>query len=74
MSCLGVDVHSDFIEKSIVNYQAYRKHFTQPVDFQGTPALLTSIVNDLLDPSTKLRMPGKADIVNFGFEVSLDLL
>lgn len=31
-------------------------------------------MNDLLDPSQTLRMPGKADIVNFGFEVSLDLL
>jgi hypothetical protein len=31
-------------------------------------------VNDLLDPSQRLRIPGKEDVVNFGFEVSLDLL
>jgi len=28
LSTLGVDVQPDFIEKSIVNYQAYRRHLT----------------------------------------------
>ena len=39
ISIVGVDVYSEFIEKSIVNYQKYKKHITNNekiiVDFKG---------------------------------------
>jgi hypothetical protein len=34
---VGVDLHSDFVERSIVNFQKYAKHIDKSigVDFQG---------------------------------------
>ncbi|TNV86822.1 hypothetical protein FGO68_gene3735 [Halteria grandinella] len=71
LEIMGADVYQDFIEKAIMNSQNYRgKIVNQESIYLGFQ------VNDYLESEQKLKFKtqGPIDIMNFGFETSLEAL